>query len=56
MARDTDTHLRNKVLYSVFVRNHTKEGTLRAIEDDLDRIQKLGTDYVWLLPSILLGK
>lgn len=56
MARDTDTHLRNKVLYSVFVRNHTKEGTLRAIEDDLDRIQELGTDYVWLLPIHPIGE
>lgn len=50
MARDTDTRLRNKMLYSVFVRNHTQEGTFRALEKDLDRIQSLGTDYIWLLP------
>ena len=28
MARQTNTRLREKVIYSVFVRNHTKEGTL----------------------------
>ena len=38
MARQTNTRLREKVIYSVFVRNHTKEGTFQALEGDLDRL------------------
>lgn len=56
MARDTDTRLRNKMLYSVSVRNHTQEGTFQALENDLDRIQSLGTDYIWLLPIHPIGE
>lgn len=56
MARDTDTRLRNKVLYSIFVRNHTQEGTFQALEADLTRIQELGADYIWLLPIHPIGK
>ena len=43
MARQTNTRLREKVIYSVFVRNHTKEGTFQALEGDLDRLAALGT-------------
>ena len=47
MARQTNTRLREKVIYSVFVRNHTKEGTFQALEGDLDRLAALGTDIIW---------
>ena len=50
MARQTNTRLREKVIYSVFVRNHTKEGTFQALEGDLDRLAALGTDIIWLMP------
>ena len=50
MAKDTNIALRNQVLYSVFVRDHTEEGTFAALEKDLDRIRALGTDIIWLLP------
>ena len=50
MAQQTDTQLRGKLMYSVFVRNHTPEGTFQALERDLDRIAALGTDIIWLLP------
>lgn len=56
MARDTNTQLRNKMLYSVSVRNHTVEGTFQALEADLDRIRELGTDYIWLLPIHPIGE
>ena len=45
MARQTNTRLREKVIYSVFVRNHTKEGTFQALEGDLDRLAALCIDY-----------
>ena len=42
MAKQTSIDLRGKLMYSVFVRNHTKEGTFRALEADLDRLAALG--------------
>ncbi|AHV98329.1 alpha-amylase family glycosyl hydrolase [Paenibacillus sabinae] len=50
MAKDTQKSLRNQVMYSVYVRNHSEEGTFKAVENDLDRIKELGVDIVWLLP------
>ena len=41
MALQTDPRLQNQVIYSVYVRNHTPEGTFRAVADDLDRIRAL---------------
>jgi len=55
MAKQTDTALRGQLMYSVFVRNHTKEGTFRALEADLDRIAGLGTDIIWLMPIHPIG-
>ena len=55
MAIDTDPKLQNSVIYSVFVRNHTPEGTFRALIPDLPRIKALGTDIVWLMPIHPLG-
>ena len=55
MATHTDNNLRNQVIYSVYVRNHTEEGTFRALLDDLDRIKALGTDIVWLMPIHPIG-
>lgn len=48
--------LEQQMIYSVFVRNHTPEGTFQALEADLDRIQALGTDIVWLMPIHPTGK
>lgn len=55
MAYDTKTKLRDLIIYSVFVRNHTPEGTFRAVIPDLARIRSLGTDVVWLMPIHPLG-
>lgn len=56
MAIQTDKHYRNQVLYSVFVRNHSKEGTFEGVRRDLDRIQALGVDMIWLLPIHPIGE
>ena len=56
MAKQTNTAFRGQLMYSVFVRNHTKEGTFRALEADLDRIAALGTDIIWLMPIHPIGK
>ena len=47
--------LLHQVIYSVFVRNHTREGTFRALEGDLDRLRGLGADIIWLMPIHPIG-
>lgn len=55
MARNTDKFLRNQVIYSIYIRNHTQDGTFRAVISDLDRIKALGTDIVWFMPIHPIG-
>lgn len=55
MAKNTEITLRNKVIYSVYVRNHTNDGTFNAVADDLDRIKSLGTDIIWFMPIHPIG-
>ena len=55
MAVNTDLRLQNQVIYSIYVRNHTEEGTFRAVIGDLDRIRALGTDIIWLMPIHPIG-
>lgn len=55
MAKDTCIDLRNEVIYSIYVRNHTEEGTFTSIEKDLDRIRELGTDIIWFMPIHPIG-
>ena len=47
--------LENQIIYSIYVRNHTKEGTFQSIEKDLDRIRSLGVDILWFLPIHPIG-
>lgn len=56
MAVSTPIHYRNQVMYSVFVRNHTQEGTFQALRRDLPRIQQLGVDIIWLMPIHPIGE
>ena len=56
MARQTNIRLRGDVIYSIYVRNHTPEGTFRAVIPDLDRIRALGTDIIWLMPIHPIGE
>ena len=56
MAVNTDPRLQNQVIYSVYVRAHTPEGTFRAVIPDLDRIKALGTDIIWFLPIHPIGE
>ena len=43
-------------MYSVFVRNHSAEGTFEGVRRDLDRIRSLGVDVIWLLPIHPIGE
>lgn len=56
MAKITQKQLRNQVMYSIYIRNHSEEGTFKAVEQDLDRIKQLGVDIIWLLPIHPVGE
>lgn len=56
MARNTTKDLRGQVMYSVFVRNHSAEGTFEGVRRDLNRIRALGVDIIWLLPIHPVGE
>lgn len=55
MADNTPRSLQNAIVYSVYVRAHTAEGTFLSIIPDLDRIRALGTDIIWFLPIHPIG-
>ncbi|MBQ9662056.1 MAG: alpha-amylase [Oscillospiraceae bacterium] len=55
MARKTDVNLQKQVIYSIYVRAHTEEGTFLSVIPDLDRIKALGTDIIWLMPIHPIG-
>ena len=55
MAKQTSIELRGDVIYSIYVRSHTPEGTFSAIVPDLDRIKALGTDIIWFMPIHPIG-
>ncbi len=56
MAESTPLSLRNQLIYSVYLRNHTSEGSFRTLEHDLPRIRALGTDIIWLMPIHPIGE
>lgn len=55
MAKSTDISLRKDVMYSIYVRNHSKEGTFKGVERDLERIKSLGVDIIWFMPIHPIG-
>ena len=55
MAKNTDIALRGSVIYSVYLRAHTEEGTFLSLIPDLKRIHALGADIIWLMPIHPIG-
>ena len=55
MAVSTQKTLRNQVMYQVFVRNFSDEGTFAAVQSRLDEIKALGTDIIWFMPIHPIG-
>jgi glycosidase len=47
---------RNATIYEVNIRQYTPEGTFRAFERELPRLQKMGVDILWLMPINPLGE
>ncbi len=56
MSKTTSKTLRNQVMYQIFVRNFSKEGTFKAVIPSLDRIKDLGVDIVWFAPIHPIGE
>ncbi len=44
------------IIYEIYVRNHSPQGTFNAILPDLDRILSLGVDVIWLMPIHHIGQ
>ena len=45
-----------KIIYQIFVRNHTPEGTIKGVIKDLNRIKDLGVDIIYLMPIHEIGR
>ena len=56
MAISTPKSLRNKVMYQIFVRNFSQEGTFEKVRERLGEIKELGTDIIWLMPIHPIGR
>lgn len=56
MAKQTSHKLKNKVVYQIFTRQHSKTSDFKGIIEDLDRIKLLGVDIVYLLPFHPIGE
>ena len=48
--------VKDAVIYEVFVRQQSQEGTFQGLINDLDRIKSLGIDLLWLMPVHPIGE
>lgn len=55
MAKDTPQSCQNLIIYEIYVRNHSENGTFDDIIADLDRIKAIGVDIIWLMPIHPIG-
>lgn len=47
---------RRATIYEVNIRQYTPQGTFKAFEKELPRLQKMGVDILWLMPVNPLGQ
>lgn len=45
----------NSIIYQIFVRNYSKQGTFKKVEKDLPRLRRLGVDIIYLMPIHEIG-
>lgn len=45
----------NQVIYEIFVRNFSPEGTFKGVEKQIPRLKDLGVNVIWLMPVYKLG-
>ena len=56
MSQKTSKNLRDLLIYQVYVRNYSEDGTFKALEKDLVRIKDMGVDVLYLLPIHPIGE
>ena len=47
---------KNANIYEVNIRQYTQEGTLKAFQEHLPRLQEMGVTILWLMPVFPIGK
>lgn len=47
---------KDMTIYEVNIRQHTKEGTFKAFQEDLPRLKELGADMLWIMPVQPIGE
>jgi glycosidase len=48
--------VKNATIYEVNIRQYTPEGTIKAFEKHLPRLQKMGVKILWIMPVQPIGK
>lgn len=56
MAKNTKKDLMHQIIYQIYHRNFSVEGTFKGIETHFDRLVELGVDILYLLPIHPIGK
>lgn len=55
-AKKSAEWVKNAIIYEVYLRSFSKEGTLKALEARIPELKKLGVTVVWLMPIHPTGK
>ena len=55
-ARESAEWVKDAVIYEVYLRSFSKEGTLKALEARIRELKKLGVTVVWLMPIHPVGR
>lgn len=55
MTQKTNINMRKELIYSIFIRNFSDQGTFKGVESQLDRLKQMGVDTIWLMPINTIG-
>lgn len=55
-ARKSEDWVKDAIIYEIFPRAYSKEGTLKEIEKDIPRLKELGVNVIWLMPIHPIGE
>lgn len=55
-ARQSSKWVKEAIIYSVYLRSFSKEGTFKALEKRIPELKELGVTVIWLLPIHPVGK
>ena len=55
-ARKSDDWVKDAIIYEIFPRSYSKNGTFKEIEEDIPRLKELGVNVIWLMPIHPIGE